>query len=410
MSKPASMRIGYLMNSYPMTSTTFIRGEIEALEEMNVEIKRYAIRHWDQKLVDPKDIAESARTEYLLSGNAARLIVQLFTEICTNLFGLMRTLGPWLAQLRHSDGSLVKHVAYLMEAIRLRRLTKRDRIPHLHVHFSTNSAAVAMLTKLLGGPSYSFTAHGPDEFHDRSSGGLYLKIKHADFVVAISNFCKVQLVSHSAMDFWNRIHIVRCGIQFDELAASAELFDGNQTLVCVGRLCVQKGQLLLPAAAALLRADFPGLKIVLIGDGPIRAQLEQLIAQHGVGEVIELRGWQSNVEVRATMLKSRALLLPSFAEGLPVVIMEALALGRPVISTYIAGIPELVDPGCGWLVPSGSEPELATAIRLALVADVPHLRELGLEGRRRVARNHDIRTNAGQLRELLTATLAARPS
>lgn len=394
------MKIGYLMNSYPMTSTTFIRDEIAALESMNIEIKRYAIRRWNQQLVDPGDIAEGAHTEYLLSGNIGKLVVVSVLEVFTNAGGLFRTIVPWLKQIRSSNGSLVKHAAYLLEAMMLRRQTKRDGIRHVHAHFSTNSTAVAMLAKLLGGPSYSFTAHGPDEFSGQASGGLAMKIEHAAFVVAISHFCKVQLIGFSGMEFWNKVHIVRCGVQVDSLAPDARAFDGNETFVCVGRLCVQKGQLLLPKAAAALRYEFPRLRIVLIGDGPIRQALEESIARYGVSEIFELRGWQSNVAVRETVRSARAFLLPSFAEGLPIVIMEALALERPVISTYIAGIPELLDAGCGWIVASGSEDGLVDAMREALKAESRHLEALGREGRRRVGERHNLYDNARKLHEL----------
>jgi colanic acid/amylovoran biosynthesis glycosyltransferase len=398
------MKIGYLMNSYPMTSTTFIRGEIEALESMNVEIKRYAVRRWGERLVDPRDIAEGDRTQYLLSGNMSSLIFVAFIELFTNVRGIIRTIGPWIHQIRHSDGNFVKHMAYLLEAIVLRRRAKRDGVRHLHVHFSTNSTAVAMLAKFLGGPSYSFTAHGPDEFSDFASGSLQMKIRHSEFVVAISHFCKVQLISASGMEFWDKVHIVRCGVEVEALAPSTQPFDGNEVLVCVGRLCLQKGQLLLPKAVAALRSEFPGLKLVLIGDGPIRHALEDSIRSHGVSDMFELRGWQPNAAVRETVRHARAFLLPSFAEGLPVVIMEALALGRPVISTYIAGIPELVDSDCGWLVPSGSECDLLNAMREALRADSQRLEKLGLEGRRRVKDRHDQHKNARRLQELFQAT------
>jgi len=395
------VKIGYLMNCYPMTSTTFIRGELDALESMNIEIKRYAFRRWDQELVDPLDIAEAARTRYLLSGHSFELIYSFLFELFTNMTGFLRTIGPWLHLVRHSDGNLVKHIAYLLEAISLRRRTQRDGVRHVHVHFSTNATAVAMLAKLLGGPSYSFTAHGPDEFCDRTSGNLYPKIQHSSFVVAISNYCKVQLIRLSSMEFWDKIKIVRCGIKLDDFALSAKYDESNQTLVCVGRLCIQKGQLLLPKAACSLRGEFPRLRIILIGDGPIRGSLEDLINEYGVNDMMELRGWLPNAEVRKVVSRSRVFLLPSFAEGLPIVIMEALALGRPVISTYIAGIPELVSDACGWIIASGSETELVTAIRASLTADDQHLRRLGLEGRRLVEERHNVMTNARQLHRLL---------
>jgi glycosyltransferase involved in cell wall biosynthesis len=394
------MKFGYLMNSYPMTSTTFIRTEIEALESLGLPIGRYAVRLWDQPLVDPRDIDERGKTQYLLSGDKKRLILYPLLELLTNFRGVVRTLGPWLRQFQLSDSTAIKHIAYLLEAMVLRRCTKRDGVGHLHVHFSTNSAAVAMLAKLLGGPSYSFTVHGPDEFLDLTSGSLPTKMQNADFVVAISNYCRAQLVSLSNSGFWGKIHVVRCGVRLDDFDFEQEPPVSNHTLVCIGRLCVQKGQLLLPPVAAALRDEFPDLRFVLIGDGPTRQLLERSIADYGVESMIELRGWQSGSAVRQALHEARALLLPTFAEGLPVVIMESLALGRPVISTYIAGIPELLDSGCGWIVPSGSELHLREAIRDCLLASPAQLAALRAEGRKRIEAQHDVRRNAGRLREL----------
>jgi glycosyltransferase involved in cell wall biosynthesis len=394
------MKFGYLMNSYPVTSTTFIRSEIQALESLQLPIRRYAVRRWNQALVDPRDVEEIAKTEYLLSGNLSRLVIYSLLELLTNFRGFVRAFGPWLSQFRLSSGSAVKHVAYLLEAIVLRRCTKRDGVGHLHVHFSTNSAAVAMLAKLLGGPSYSFTVHGPDEFLDLTSGSLQTKMQNAEFMVAISNYCRAQLVCLSNSGFWQKIHVVRCGVLLDDFEFEKEPAVSNQTLVCVGRLCVQKGQLLLPPVAAALRNEFPGLRLVLIGDGPTRQLLERSIAEYGVENMIELRGWQSGSAVRQALHEARALLLPTFAEGLPVVIMESLALGRPVISTYIAGIPELLDSGCGWIVPSGSEAHLREAMRDCLLASPSQLAMMRSTGRQRIEALHDVRRNAARLKEL----------
>jgi colanic acid/amylovoran biosynthesis glycosyltransferase len=405
MKNTVRFRVGYLMNAYPMTSTTFIRGEIEALESIGVDVRRFAIRHWDQALVDPADIEEAARTEYLLTGNVVNLIVGLIAELCTNPGGLAKAFGPWIAQMRYSDRGFIKHVAYFLEAVQLRRRTKRGGIRHLHAHFSTNATTVAMLSKLMGGPSYSFTAHGPDEFGDQTSGRLLTKIKYAAFVIAISDFCKVQLICCSDMQFWDRIHVVRCGIRLDEFTPGDSLRSIEHTFVCVGRLCVQKGQLLLPKAAAALRGEFPDLKIILIGDGPIKRSLEELIVQYKVDDIFELKGWQPNAEVRRAVQKSRAFLLPSFAEGLPVAIMEAFALNRPVISTFIAGIPELLSSACGWIVPAGSESALVEAMRAALRASSDQLEMLGTEGRRRVEEGHSVTANIRQLRRLFGTLL-----
>lgn len=161
-------------------------------------------------------------------------------------------------------------------------------------------------------------------------------------------------------------------------------------MVCVGRFVEQKGHPILIDATALLRDRGVDFELVLVGDGPLRGDLEEQIRAHGLGERVRLVGWQSNEAVRAWLRDSRALVLPSFAEGLPVVIMEALAVGRPVVSTQIAGIPELVRPGeTGWLVTPGSVEALAVAIREALEAPVERLAQMGRAGASRVAALHN---------------------
>jgi colanic acid/amylovoran biosynthesis glycosyltransferase len=391
------VNIAYLMNSYPMTSTTFIRGEIEALEELGLDIQRHAIRHWAGKLVEPQDVAEQERTHYLLTGNIRGLVIAVMKELLVNPRGLYRSLGPWLELQRNSGGQLVRHIAYLMQAVYFRQRAKSKGIRHLHVHFATNATAVAMLSHLMGGPSYSFTAHGPDEFVDGQRLSFDLKIRHAAFVVAISNYCKGQLLRFSSMDHRHKIHIVRCGLAIEEFEPAQDYTADNQTLICVGRLCPQKGQVLIPKAVAALRSDFPHLKVILVGDGESRAAVEASIAEHDVGDMVELRGWTANREVLKMIRESRALLLPSFAEGLPIVIMEALALSRPVISTNVAGIPELVDDNCGWIVPAGSEDALIAAMRAALECTPAELAHKGAEGRARVEQHHDRRALAKAL-------------
>jgi glycosyltransferase involved in cell wall biosynthesis len=392
------MKIAYLMNTYPITSTTFIRREIEVLEELGLEVVRYAGRRWADQLVDPLDIAECDRTRYLLSGNLKGLMLALAREIAVNPLGLARGILASLTLIRHG-GELVRNVAYLLQAVCLRQWSQRDRIRHIHVHFSTNAAAVAMLSRIMGGVGYSFTAHGPDEFLETRRKILDLKLRHAAFAVAITDFCRVQLVLLSGMEHWDKIHVVRCGLKLEDFEPHPEMSADNQTVVCLGRLCTQKGQVLIPKAVAALRNDFPQLKVILIGGGESRDAVEAVVARHEVGDMVELRGWMANDQARRLVRDGRVLLLPSFAEGLPIVIMEALALNRPVISTYIAGIPELVDEACGWIIPAGSEESLEAALRAALQASPEELLAKGREGRARVERLHDLRHSARTLRD-----------
>ncbi len=394
------MKIGYFMSAYPMTSTTFIPNEMRALEAEGVTIERYAIRHWDQPLVEPRDLEEQARTRYLLTGRTAGLVGTFLAEIFTNPLGVARALGPWIQLIRNAGGRMIRHTAYLMEAASLRRLTARDGVGHLHVHFSTNPTAVAMLCRHMGGPSYSFTVHGPDELVDPSASSLALKVHHAASVVAITHFCRMTLILAAGMQAWDKIHIVRCGLELTNFPVSDAPFD-TQTIVCVGRLCPQKGQVLIPGAVAEIADKHPDLKVVLIGDGESRPAIEAEIARLGLQDKIELAGWAANAEVRKRVGNARALLLPSFAEGLPIVLMEALALGRPVITTYIAGIPELVDEDCGWIVPASDQEALIQALDDCLSAKPEALARMGAEGRRRIEAGHDQQANAVQLKTLL---------
>lgn len=387
------MKLGYLMNTYPLTSTTFIRREIEALVSMGVEIKRYAVRHWDGKLVDPLDIADQARTHYLLSGNVLNLLLSFLIVLFTKPVGFFRAANVWLQVCRNA-GLSIKHFAYFLQATYFYRLTKKEGLQHVHVHFSTNATTVAMLAKQMGGPSYSFTAHGPDEFVDPTAASMFLKVQHAAFVVAISNYCRVQLVRFSSYDFWDKIIIAHCGIHVDEFEPSFTFDENNQSLICVGRICPQKAQLLFPAAIAQIKDEFPNVHVHFIGDGESRAALEAEIKKYAVEKFVTIHGWKANLEVRKMVKQNRALLLPSFAEGLPVVIMEAFALGRPVISTYIAGIPELVDVSCGWMTPAGSIEGIANAMRAALKTPVSTLEAMGKEGRKRVEAEHNLKTIA----------------
>lgn len=396
------MKLAYLLNSYPMTSTLFIRREIEAIEAAGTPVKRFAVRHWGEPLVDPLDRAEATRTQYLLSGNAAGLAVAFLAMLVTRPHRLARALPAWLGLIRAAKGRIVHHVAYLMQAAALRRAAGTAGIDHIHCHFSTNAAAVAMLCRLMGGPRYSFTVHGPDELVDLPGSGIRAKIGHAHAVVAITDYCRGRLAEHVDARTAERIYIVHCGLKLEDFPDTAGPPAGS-TLLCVGRLCPQKGQVHIPAAVAAVRDRFPDLRVVLIGDGESRKDVEAEIARHGVGDRVTLAGWRSNAEVRAMLRDARALLLPSYAEGLPIVIMEAFALRRPALTTTIAGIPELVDATCGWLVPPGDHDALVAALTDAMAADEARLTAMGAEGRARVAQRHDLARIAPQLLALFTA-------
>jgi len=250
----------------------------------------------------------------------------------------------------------------------------------------------------MGGPPYSFTVHGPEEFDKAQAIALEEKIKHSTFVVAVSSFSKSQLYRWCKYDQWSKIHVVHCGVDQLFLKQEHVPIPNQPRLVCIGRLSEQKGHLLLIKAAGQLAAQGLTFELVLVGDGPLRPQIEAMVVQLGLQNYVEITGWASNFEVQQHLLASRAMVLPSFAEGLPVVVMEALALRRPVLSTYVAGIPELVEPGtCGWLVPSGSVESLTEAMRAVLHTPVEELEHMGQVGAERVARYHNATLESSKL-------------
>ena len=395
------MRVGYFINQYPKVSHSFIRNEILALERLGVEVVRLALRGWDDTLVDADDLSERTKTRYILRGGLLPLLPALMVQSLRTPLRMLKALGQAHRLARKSERPLPYHWIYLAEACEVLRLLRGQNVTHVHAHFGTNSAEVVTLAHTLGGPRYSFTVHGPEEF-DRPLGfHLREKIEQAAFVVAVSSFGRSQLYRWADHAHWDKIKVVHCGLSDTfHRDATAIPFPEESRLVCVGRLCEQKGQLLLLQAASILRKQGREFRLVLAGDGEMRGDLERYIQRHDLKDHVTITGWISGQQVRDEILKARAMVLPSFAEGLPVVIMEAMALGRPVISTYIAGIPELVRDGTdGWLVPAGDVDALVKALAELLATPTDHLREMGGNGRLRVTERHSIDVEAAKLIE-----------
>src|SRR5690606_25558584 len=230
---------------------------------------------------------------------------------------------------------LVRALAYFAEAAALAERLDRSGVRHVHVHFGTNPATVAQLATRMADITYSFTVHGPDEFDAPGPLDLAGKIAEAAFVAGVSSFGRGQLMRWSDPSHWDRIHVVRCALA-PLFLDTPSVPEPSRRLVCVARLNAQKGLPLLIDAMAHL-AEEPDFMLDIIGDGEQRPAIEAQIAQAGQGHRIRLLGWRSPQEVFRELAGARAFVLPSFAEGLPVVLMEALALGRPVIATAIAG-------------------------------------------------------------------------
>lgn len=391
------MKIGYLINEYPKVSHSFVRREIDAVEQQGVDVDIFSIRPWSRDLADPADLAHAERTT-VLYGETNDLTGALVAEGRSNAKALASTTAAAMTFSRGSEKSAAYWSAYVAEAARLRQLCSERSVDHIHAHFGTNSAAVAMLCHLLGGPSYSFTVHGPEEFDRQVGLSLDEKMRHAAFTCAISSYGRSQLLRLAPAERRGDIHVIHCGLQRSFFTADPPPIADTPNLVTVGRLSEQKGHWVLLDAAEKVATAGVDFRLTLVGDGELRPEIEAQLDRSGLSDRVRITGWASEAVVREEIISSRALVLPSFAEGLPVVIMEALALRRPVISTYVAGIPELVVPNvCGWLVPAGESGLLATAMITALEMPTDVLDEMGAVGAERTMDMHNVDTEAQKL-------------
>lgn len=403
------MRIAYLTPQYPKVSHTFIRREIQALEERGHVVVRISIRQPESSMtVDAADEAERARTIFCLAAGPLRLLGAVAGISLRRPLASLAVLGRALSMGLRSERGLIAHLAYWVEACFVLALLEDEGIEHLHVHFGTNAATVALFVRALGGPPFSMTVHGPDEIDSPHGHRLAEKIAASAFTVGISHYTVAQLRRWVAPELWSKLQVVRCSIDEQFLDDGRPVNGASRMFLCIGRLCAQKGQLTLIEAFAAVARDVPDAKLVLAGDGEMRPEVEAAIRRLKLGESVEITGWLDEANVRARLQACRVMVLASFAEGLPVVLMEALAMRRPVISTYIAGIPELVRPGeNGWLVPASDVESLANAMRQALESSSGELAEMADRGAELVRRQHHPSIEAQRLERLILESARA---
>lgn len=399
-------QIAYFINQYPKVSHSFIRREILALEKLGFEVMRIALRGWDAEIVDAEDKLEREQTHYILQSGLLGLIKPLFQTLIAAPLRFLAAFKVAIHMGIRADRGIPYHLIYLAEACKVLIWTKSQKVQHIHAHFGTNSAEVVMLVKLLGGPNYSFTVHGPEEFDKPEFIKLREKVSHSAFVVAISSFGRSQLFRWINFADWKKVQVVHCGLESSFYEGADHGVVSQPRLVCVGRLCEQKGQLLLVEALSKLDSKGINFELVLAGDGEKRPEIEALIKQYSLANKIRITGWISSQQVREEILASQALILPSFAEGLPVVIMEAMALHRPVLTTYIAGIPELVIDGeNGLLFPAGDVEKLVQVLEDFLLLSKSKLEEMGQAAYQRVLARHNVDLEATKLGKMFVQSI-----
>ncbi len=398
-----SLRIAYLTSAFARPSDTFIRNEVNQLRELGVEVETFSIRRPEVAANVEEDVRRhQANTEYLLEAGIVEIACHAALQTVLHPLRFLRAARlAWRTAAPGTRGLLLQ-VAYLVESIYLASRMRERTIELVHNHFGENSATVAMLAAEFGGIPFSLTIHGPSIFFAPQRWALGEKVRRSAFTTCISHFCRSQCMAFAPESAWQKLHVVRCSVQPRFIQTPRDCNPPDEPhFLCVGRLCIEKGQsLLIEAAAQLLNAGHR-FRVTLAGDGPARASLEQLIRKFNISEHVKIVGWQSTEQIEELLLRSSALVIPSFAEGLPIVAMESLATYRPVIATNIAAMSELVENGkSGWLIPAGSVAHLAEAMQTASGFTPTQLKKMGEIGRQKVLDLHDPVRQADQLRAL----------
>jgi colanic acid/amylovoran biosynthesis glycosyltransferase len=406
----AASRVGYLLSRYPAISHTFFLKEVLGLRERGMAIEVTSINHPDRlrKDLPPVEAAEADRTFYVKSTSLAAVTWQVFAIAVTHPGVAWRGLR---AALRLGELDLLRRayaLFYLAEALLVGDWMRRRSLTHLHVHFGGPVATVGMLTAQAWQIPWSVTLHGPDEFFDQDASYLRQKIVSASFVICISDFCRSQVLRIAPSLDASHLEVVRLGVDCTALqppqTKAAYGAPRPLHLVCTGRMVAAKGHRILLEAIAALAAANVGVTCALIGDGPERPALEALCGRLNIAKQVHFLGAMAHEPTLAEVAKADVFVLATFAEGLPVALMEAMALGVPCVSTTIAAIPELIESGKnGLLVPPANSAALAAALH-RLATDEQLRLELGRKARQTAETNYNLATNL----DLLASVWARR--
>ncbi|NJD33531.1 MAG: glycosyltransferase family 4 protein [Betaproteobacteria bacterium] len=400
-------RLAYLGSRYPAVSHTFILREVLQLRARGFDIDVASINSPDRDVSDmtPDERQEAEATYYVK-------LHSVVGAIAAHLWALQRS-AAWLRTLLFALGlggwnlrQKVYGIFYFTEALMLARWMESHGTTHLHVHFASAAANVALLLKQFAPVGLSLTVHGPDEFYDAPGQWLPEKIAAADFIICIGAFARSQLMHLSPASQWHKFEICPLGVDPDHYAPVRRPAEERPfTILCVGRLTPAKGQRILIDACRKLHQSGRKLQLVLVGAGPDETDLKAAVACYSLESVVRFTGALNQTEVRAWYSLADAFALASFAEGIPVVLMEAMASGIPCVSTRITGIPELIRDGDdGLLVTPSDTDELAAALA-RLMDDGPLRQYLARSGRARVQQKYNLALNAARLGRIFETRL-----
>ena len=401
--------IAYLSGEYPKVSHTFIQREADGLRALGWPVEACTVRRAPAKdVVGEEQKAEERATFCILeTAKAPRKLIG------AHLWALRTRPRRWLSAARIAWKTRppgfrahLWQLFYLVEATVLAHHLSQRGVVHLHNHFANSSCSVAMLAAEIAGIPFSVMFHGPAIFFEPKHWRIDEKIARARFVTCISHFCRSQAMYFSDPAQWSKMRIVHCGVVPADYDLPREGGARPVRAIFVGRLDAVKGVPLLLEAFAGLRDRHPEAGLWIVGDGPGRAEYEAQAQAMGLGAAVEFLGYRSMSEVPGLLAQSDLLVLPSFAEGLPVVLMEALAARIPVIASRVAGVQELVEDGVnGFTIPPGDVESLRA--RMEVLFSDPDLRaKMGASGRNRVCSEFDIAREAAWLSEILEGSIA----
>ena len=411
---PKLKRIAYVTGVYPAMSLTFVEREIRSLRLLGFDIRTVSMRQPSAREglgtdsdFGKEEVAARASTYYLLRElRDLKNMAEILRLAVSRPVKLWRTARLAFRTAQPGAKSMMLQCIYVLEALALARFVEIHKINHLHNHFAGSSTTVSMLTGLLTDVPFSFTLHGPSDLMEPVAQQLGTKVARADFVSCISYFARSQCSLYSETRHWDKMKIIHCGVRPDRYKSSEHATDQTR-LLFVGRLAHVKGLPILFDALKILKGRIPNLTLRIVGDGKERGDLERRAAEIGIN--VTFSGFQTQDQVASEMANADIFVLPSLAEGVPVVLMEAMASEKPVIATRVAGVSELVeDKTHGLLVHPGDAQDLAIAIE-TLCMDPELCRRMGHAGRVKVQSEFDIDREAARLARLFYGDLSGSP-
>lgn len=402
-SKDPDKSLGYLISRYPAVSHTFILREVVGLRALGWRVEVASINEPDRSPSDMTEAerAEASRTYVIKRAGITGVACAHLAQVVRNPLRYLRALGYALSLVDWNVRRALFMLAYFVEAVLVAEWMRRTKVAHLHVHFATPAATVGLIAARVAPIHFSFSVHGPDEFYDVPGYALRDKVAGAAFVRCIGSFARSQLMLVTPPAEWPKFEIVPLGVDTSEFVprrsgACGEVLE----VLCVGRLVPAKGQAVLVEAVARLNGQGRRVRLRFVGDGPARQALERCVAAAGLQAWVTFEGAVNQDRVRHLYRQADLFVLPSFAEGIPVVLMEAMAMEIPCVSSWVAGIPELIRPEQDGILVPPSDPG-ACADAIARLQDDQFLRRrLGAAGRRRVADRYELGRNIARLADV----------